>query len=78
MPIATKTKRKLIHQQCRICQDHEGCWGTCEGKEIKTPYLTIDDLARGLGPPAERELACFRLAETRHGDFDPATGDFFK
>ncbi len=75
MPIAEQTTRKLIYRQCRICQEYKGCRGICEGKEIKDLYLKPEDLASGLGPPAEPELICFRLAETHHGDCDPATGD---
>ncbi|MCK4624359.1 MAG: hypothetical protein KAV00_03545 [Phycisphaerae bacterium] len=79
MLTATQTTRRvirLIYEQCRICQEYEGCWGVCEGKEIEDPYLKGENLAAGLGPPAEPELICFRLAETRHGDFDPETGNY--
>ncbi len=71
-PASRAKVARPIYDQCRICQEYKDCWGVCEGKEID-PYLKAGDLACGLGPPAEPELICFRLAETRHGDFDPIT-----
>lgn len=77
MPTST-----VINSHCRLCQEH--CWGDCPGQKIEN-FLTLEQIADGLGPPhgseplgrrpADKKPSCFRLAENRDGDFDPVTGD---